>query len=243
MEVINAASRGADAAVDTLLVEAVGSVSDTARPQALTAATANAARASLLLTAVADGRLPEALLGPATRERLWRFPDAAVQQQALEVLGPAPPADRQTMVNAYQASLPQADGDSAAGRQVFRQHCVSCHRVEGVGHELGPSLAAMQARGPDAMLLGILDPNREVLPAFAGRTVVTADGRVLTGILVAEGDASVTLRAQEGAVHVLAREDIDDLIDTGRSLMPEGFERSIEPQAMADLLAYLMSVR
>ena len=42
---------------------------------------------------------------------------------------------------------------------------------------------------------------------------------------------------------MLARADIDELIDTGRSLMPEGFERSLEPRAMADLLAYLMSVR
>ena len=240
---LDAASRAADPAVDGLLVGAVGDVAESLRPRVLTAATANAARASLLLTALADGRLDPQVLGAAARERLWRFPEAAVQQQAVEVLGPPPPANRQVMINAYQASLPETAGDVAAGRAVFRQHCVSCHRVEGVGHELGPSLAAMQARGPEAMLLGILDPNREVLPAFTGRTVITADGRVVTGILVAEGDASVTLRAAEGVEHVLARADIDELTDTGRSLMPEGFERSLDPRAMVDLLAYLMSVR
>ena len=101
----------------------------------------------------------------------------------------------------------------------------------------------MQARGPEAMLLGILDPNREVLPAFTARTAVGVDGRVVTGVLKAEGDTSVTLVAAEGVEHLLARDEIDELIDTRRSLMPEGFERSIDPRAMNDLLAYLMSAR
>ncbi|NBP80209.1 hypothetical protein EBU58_05725 [bacterium] len=149
----------------------------------------------------------------------------------------------QPMVNAYRASLPAGPGNADAGRTVFRKHCVSCHRVEGVGHQLGPSLAAMQARGPEAMLLGILDPNREVLPAFTARTAVSADGRVLTGVLTAEGDASITLQAADGQQQVLARDDLDELIDTGRSLMPEGFERSINPNEMADLLTYLMSAQ
>jgi putative heme-binding domain-containing protein len=157
--------------------------------------------------------------------------------------GPPPAADRTPMVNAYQASLPVHPGDPQAGRLLFRKHCVGCHRVEEVGHQLGPSLAAMQARGPDAMLIGILDPNREVLPAFTSRTAVLADGRVVSGVLVAESEAAVTLRAAEGIEHSLDRREIDELTDTGRSLMPEGFERSIDPREMADLLAYLMSAR
>lgn len=240
---VDAVSRVAGDAADALLVMAVGEVADAVRTRALAAATASASRAQLLLQAMADGRVDAGLVGQATLERLWRFPDAGVRDQAVVVLGPPPPADRQTMVNAYQASMPEEAGNPAAGRAVFRQHCVSCHRVEGAGHELGPSLAAMQARGPEAMLLGILDPNREVLPAFTGRTAVCADGRVITGVLKAEGDASVTLLAAEGVEHLLARDEIDELIDSRRSLMPEGFERSIDPRAMADLLAYLMSVR
>ena len=240
---VEAVGRLKTPAADALVVEAVGEVADAVRPRALAAATATATRAQLLLAAIADGRLAVGSAGQATLERLWRFPDAAVREQAIAVLGPPPPEDRQTMVNAYIASLPDEPGDPAAGRAVFRQHCVSCHKVEGAGHELGPSLAAMQARGPEAMLLGILDPNREVLPAFTARTAVGVDGRVVTGVLKAEGDTSVTLVAAEGVEHLLARDELDELIDTRRSLMPEGFERSIDPRGMNDLLAYLMSVR
>ena len=240
---IEAVGRLRTPSADALVVDAISKVADAVRPRALAAATATAVRAQLLLAAIADGRLAVGSAGQSTLERLWRFPDAAVREEAIAVLGPPPPEDRQTMVNAYSASLPDEPGDAAAGRAVFRQHCVSCHKVEGAGHELGPSLAAMQARGPEAMLLGILDPNREVLPAFTARTAVGVDGRVVTGVLKAEGDTSVTLVAAEGVEHLLARDEIDELIDTRRSLMPEGFERSIDPRAMNDLLAYLMSAR
>lgn len=240
---VEAVERTAGAAADALLVAAVSEVADSVRAVVLAAAVRNAGRAGLLLDAVADGRVQQSRIGQATLDRLWRFPDSGVRTRAAEVLGPPPPADRQPMVNAYRASLPVEPGSPDAGRGVFRQHCVSCHRVEGVGRDLGPNLAAMQARGPDAMLLGILDPNREVLPAFTGRTAVCADGRVVTGVLAAESDVSITLRTADGEERVLARDDIDELLDTGRSLMPEGFERSIAPGDMADLLAYLMQAR
>jgi putative membrane-bound dehydrogenase-like protein len=240
---VEAVERTAGAAADALLVAAVSEVADSVRAVVLAAAVRNAGRAGLLLDAVAEGHVQQSLLGQATLDRLWRFPDSSVRTRAAEVLGPPPPADRQPMVNAYRASLPEEPGSPDAGRAVFRQHCVSCHRVEGVGRDLGPNLAAMQARGPEAMLLGILDPNREVLPAFTSRTAVCADGRVVTGVLAAEGDASITLRTADGEELILARDDIDELLDTGRSLMPEGFERSIDPDEMANLLAYLMQAR
>jgi putative membrane-bound dehydrogenase-like protein len=240
---VDAVSRLSDPAADRLLLASLTSAADTVRPRVVTAAIGNRSRAALVLDAVAAEQLTPSVLGQAAVERLWRYPDAEIRKQAAAVLGPPPPADRQPMVNAYRASLPAGPGNADAGRTVFRKHCVSCHRVEGVGHQLGPSLAAMQARGPEAMLLGILDPNREVLPAFTARTAVSADGRVLTGVLTAEGDASITLQAADGQQQVLARDDLDELIDTGRSLMPEGFERSINPNEMADLLTYLMSAQ
>ena len=93
------------------------------------------------------------------------------------------------------------------------------------------------------MLLGILDPNREVLPAFVAHTAVTTGGRVVTGVVAAESETSVSLKAADGSEQILAREEIESLTSTGRSLMPEGFERSIEPAAMADLLAFLMTAK
>lgn len=199
-------------------------------------------RAKRLLDAIADRTIDAGVLDRQQASALWRFPDAAVRQRAVEVLGAPPPADRAPLVEAYRASLP-VQGDAVAGKAIFTAQCSGCHRVEGVGRELAPNLVAMQSRGADAILLGVLDPNREVLPAYVAHTAVTNDGRVLTGIVAAQSETSVTLRVADGSDHVLPREDIDALTSTGRSLMPEGFERAVDPKGMADLLAYLMSTR
>jgi len=195
-----------------------------------------------LLDAVAGGGIAPRDLDRQAAGALWSFPDAAVAARAVEVLGPPPPAERGPLVAAYRAGLP-ATGDAEAGRAIFRRQCVACHRVDGEGRETGPALAAAQARGPEAMLLGILDPNREVLPAFLAHTAVTADGRVVTGIVAAQSAGSVTLRTAEGVDVTIPRDDLESFTDTKRSLMPEGFERTIDARGMADLIAYLMSAK
>lgn len=197
-------------------------------------------RARALLELIAADRIPPDVLSRQQATALWRYPDKKVRSLAADVLGPPPAVDRGPLVAAYQASL-QVDGDAVNGAQVFQKQCAACHRLGNIGRELGPSLAAARSRGSDAMLLGILDPNREVLPAFVAHTAVTTGGRVVTGVVAAESETSVSLKAADGSEQVLAREEIESLTSTGRSLMPEGFERSIEPAAMADLLAFLMT--
>ena len=84
-------------------------------------------------------------------------------------------------------------GDAERGKQVFAKTCAACHKVQGVGHDIGPNLAAMKARGPEAILLNVLDPNREVNPQYLSYAVLTTDGRQLTGMIAAETATSVTL--------------------------------------------------
>ena len=228
-------------ATDALVTAAVTLDAEAGRP-AIAALLRDPPRTLRLLDAIAAGRLDAHVLDRQQAAAVWRFPDAAVRARAAEVLGAPPPADRGPLVAAYRASLPEG-GDASAGRRVFVAQCSGCHRVGDVGRELAPNLVAMQARGADAMLLGILDPNREVLPAYVSHTVVTADGRVMSGLVVAESATSLTLRTAEGVDHVLARDEIESLANTGLSLMPEGFERSIDPRGMSDLLAFLMSAR
>jgi putative membrane-bound dehydrogenase-like protein len=203
---------------------------------------ATPARARALLEAIAVGRLAATVLSRQQAMALWRYPDNKVRLLAADVLGPPPAVDRGPLVAAYQASL-QAGGDAVRGRQVFQQQCAACHRLGDTGRELGPSLAAARSRGSESLLLGILDPNREVLPAFVAHTAVTTGGRVVTGLITAESENSVSLQLADGSRQVLARDEIESLASNGRSLMPEGFERSIEPAAMADLLAFLMTAK
>ena len=89
----------------------------------------------------------------------------------------------------------------------------------------------------------ILDPNRNVDTRYIEYQAVLKNGRVVSGLLAAETAASITLRGQEAKEEVILRTDIDELHSTGKSLMPEGLEKQIDVPAMADLLAYLNSIK
>ncbi len=125
----------------------------------------------------------------------------------------------------------------------FKKVCSKCHKLEGVGQEMAPSLAAMKNRGAEAILLNVMDPNREVNPQFVNYILQTEDGRTLTGIIAAETATSVTLRRAENQTDTILRVNIAILQSTGLSIMPEGMEKELNQQAMADLIAYLLSVK
>ncbi len=146
------------------------------------------------------------------------------------------------MVAAYQKAL-MMKGDPARGRDVFQKQCSACHRLEGVGQQVGAELSAIRNRGMEAVLLNILDPNREVLPQFLSYVLVTTNGRVLTGMIALETANSLTIRQPDGHEETVLRLLIDDLRSTGLSYMPEGLEKQIDVPAMADLLAYLDTIK
>jgi hypothetical protein len=74
---------------------------------------------------------------------------------------------------------------------------------------------------------------------FRVYTVVTADGLVLTGLLASETRTSLELFDAEGKKQVLLREDVDEIVASTKSLMPEGFEKEIPAKDMTDLLEFL----
>ena len=130
-------------------------------------------------------------------------------------------------------------GDPERGAVVFRKTCSVCHQVGDIGFEVGPNLLSVRNRGAEFILLNVLDPNREVLPAWHDYIALTSDGRSSNGIIAQESPVSVTLRQAERKEQKILRSDIELLKDTGRSLMPEDLEKSITVQQMADLLAWL----
>jgi hypothetical protein len=93
---------------------------------------------------------------------------------------------------------------------------------------------------PKAELLeNILDPSRSVEGNFRVFTVATTSGQVLTGLLASESKTAIELFDAEGKKQSILREDIDQLVASPKSLMPEGFEKLIEPAALVDLLEFL----
>ncbi len=97
----------------------------------------------------------------------------------------------------------------------------------------------MNDKSPESLLIAILDPNRAFETKYSSFTVATADGRVVTGMIVNESATAVILRLQDGKEATLLRSEIQEMTASGQSFMPEGLEKDLKIQDIADLIAYL----
>jgi putative heme-binding domain-containing protein len=148
-------------------------------------------------------------------------------------------ARRADVVANYQTALKLA-GNVDHGRTVFQKACATCHVLEEKGTQVGADLKSIREKGPEAIMLNILDPNREINPKFLTYTASTSAGRVFTGMIMEETPNNLTIRQADGVSVPIVRTEIDEIESTGMSYMPEGLESQIDHQSMADLLAFLM---
>jgi putative heme-binding domain-containing protein len=125
---------------------------------------------------------------------------------------------------------------------VFRKQCAACHQLGGIGNAVGPDLASLGDKSPQALLIAILDPNRAVEARYVGYTAITKSGKTFTGVLTSETGNSITLVGPDGKSEVILRSDLEELTSSGKSAMPEGLEKEVKPEDMADLIAHVRSV-
>ena len=90
-------------------------------------------------------------------------------------------------------------GDPSSGRRLFRSDsgvaCKTCHRIDGVGVQLGPDLDKIGKKYPRRQILQhILEPSRFIEPKYVSHLVETAQGEVHVGLLVAGDDSEVVLK-------------------------------------------------
>lgn len=81
-------------------------------------------------------------------------------------------------------------------------------------------------------------PEQEIAPNVVSYDCELTDGESVSGLLVAESDAGVTLRMAQGLEEVLPRSRVARLTASRLSLMPQELEKGMTPQEMADPLAY-----
>ncbi len=231
-----------DAGVPGLVLEAWPGLSPQLRATAAETLFARPAWVSAFLDAVARGEVKPGDVDPARIALLQASADPRLRARAAELFAGTRLGKRQDVVAVYRKAL-DLKGDPGKGKAVFKQVCSTCHRLEGVGESIGADLAAIRDRGLEAVLLNILDPNREVKPQFVTYSLVTESGRSLTGMIAAETANSLTIRRNDGTSETVLRVNVAELRSTGLSFMPEGLEKQVDLQGMADLLAYLNSIK
>jgi putative heme-binding domain-containing protein len=195
-------------------------------------------RIAELLRQVEAGSVRRTDLPSTQLDFLMNHRDAAIRAQSVRLLAGVVASDRQQVVETFRPALDLA-GDSARGKTLFVERCASCHRLGGEGFTLGPDLVSIRNAGKEKMLVSILDPSREVLPQYLAFEIETRDDESLLGIVVGETAAGVTLRQAYGKDTVVPRANIATMQSRGKSVMPDGLEEGLTPQAMADLFEFI----
>ena len=198
-------------------------------------------RTEALLTALEEGKIHISELSLAQRRRLTEYPDRPVRIRANALLdkgGQTVNPDRQQVLVEF-AELAQASGSAGAGKAVFTKQCANCHTYRGEGAAVGPDLTGMSVLGKEELMVHILDPSRDVEGNYHSYSVVLSDGRVLSGMLAGESATSIELIDAEAQRRQILREDIDELNRSGKSVMPEGFEKLVSREEFSDLLEFL----
>lgn len=137
--------------------------------------------------------------------------------------------------------LRAAEGNASNGQLVYKKHCAACHQLFGEGTKVGPDLTTSNRQDRDFLLVSLVDPSSVIRKEFVSVVIQTTNGRILTGLAVDRNDASITLADAKGEKQVVAISEIEDLLDSNISLMPDNLYLQLKPQELRDLFAYLQS--
>jgi putative heme-binding domain-containing protein len=215
------------------------------RPQAIMALVSRPKFAWELLGAIAEGKVLKSDLGSNAVRQIRGFNDAKLTAQLVAVWGEAreTPADKLQLIAELKARHTKdflAKADLAQGRALYAGVCGQCHKLFGEGGAIGPDLTGSGRRDLDYLLQNIVDPNAIVDAAYYLNTITMKDGRVLSGIVGAQTERTLTLRSI-GQETTLDKTDIAKRDTKPISLMPEALLQAFSPVQQRDLLAYLMS--
>ncbi|MGE9270559.1 MAG: DUF7133 domain-containing protein [Verrucomicrobiales bacterium] len=203
--------------------------------------------APLVVAAKSAGDLPIEAFDLASAERLVQAngKDAGAKRILKEVrtIESAKKAKFKARLEHLMAVTDQLEGNPARGKTFFST-CLLCHEVGDEGFDIAPSLDGSAHRDREALLTAILDPDAAMESGYQVFRVIKKDGTTLEGYRAADDDRGVTLAFMGGAkVFVPAGDIASKRFISGRSFMPTGLLDAYRDQDVADLLAYIQTLK
>ncbi len=199
-------------------------------------------RTNWLLDEISAGKIMASEIGRNHIDQLLNHPDVEIKARAEQLLGGAIPANRQNVLADYQVVLTMK-ADEEHGRKVFKKNCATCHQIDEVGINVAADISDSSSKTAQQYLTDIIDPNRAIDANYVSYLLITENGQSFSGILATETATSITLKQAEGKMLTIRRNEIAELTSNGTSFMPEGMEKEIPHQDMADLIAFIKNWR
>jgi putative heme-binding domain-containing protein len=134
------------------------------------------------------------------------------------------------------------------GEKIFNEAtCALCHKVGAEGKEVGPDLSDAWTRwkgDAEGVLREIIDPSHKIEPKYIMRKIITIDGDVVSGIVLAEDKKSISILPNPESLEptVIDQDDIEDMVKSSVSIMPKGLMDRFTEDEIFELLAYLKTI-
>jgi len=238
-----ALSRVEDPKIAPLVIGAFAGLEPELQPLAMDLLASRAAWSRDLLTAIDKKQIDRAALGANQVRKLLASDDEALRKQVLAVWGSVRTdrdPNRERIIARTRRAIRAEPGDAVAGQAVFERVCLNCHKLYGKGQDVGPDITVNGRGSFEQLLSNVLDPSLVIGASYQPRTVVTDDGRVVTGLLVEDNAQRVVLKQQGGKTEVIPRESVAEMETSRLSLMPEDLDRQLKPREITDLFAFLV---
>ena len=136
--------------------------------------------------------------------------------------------------------------DLKHGEEIFfgRGTCFACHKVGDRGVAIGPDLVGIgKRRDMDYVIQSTLEPDAYIVEGFQQTSLEMKDGRVLFGMIGEETALSLKLVLLTGEQIVVKPDEIKKRSDAKKSIMPASFSNTLSAQDVADISAWIMSLK
>lgn len=227
--------------VGNVILDSMKQMTPASRAQAILVLLSRPETTTSLLKAVETRDLSREDLSLSQQQGLLAHPTPEIRKLSEKVLsgsGGLPSPDREKVL-ASLMNVTENSGNIERGKAIFVKNCGNCHMHRGEGKKVGPDLTGMAVHPKAELLTHILDPSRSVEGNYRSYSILTLDGVVVNGMLASETQTAVEIFDAQGKKQIVLREDIDRLLASSKSVMPEGFEKQIDPQGFTDLLEFL----
>jgi putative heme-binding domain-containing protein len=202
---------------------------------------------ALMLARALDNKL----VSPEAHQAIVTVAVARPESEIRDLFERFLPADKRVkrLGTLFQAQTVLAlKGNPDNGRTVFFKtagvQCAVCHKIGDTGGNVGPDLSQIGKKYDRAKLLeSIVDPSKDIEPAYQSHAVQMKDGRVIIGVIASRNDKEIVVRDAQAKEHHLIAGDVENVTAQRQSLMPEQLLRDLSAQQAADLIDYLAGLK